>query len=296
MGVKALPDPDDVQIPSGEPTYIVMYSGGLSSYEAARRCIEKFGPDRVELWFADTNTEDPDLYRFNDDVERLLGKTIRRIAQIGDDGEELDIWGEMERWNVIANSMIDQCSSGLKRRPLRQLLRSEFDPDEAVVVIGFDNIEDCNRIRNARHHQRPYATYFPLLEGETPFKSKIIKELRSQGVEPPRLYTMGFKHNNCGGFCVKAGLGQMAHLLRELPEVYAYHEEREQRLRNRLIADGKGEHGIFKRQRNGKKTILTLRMIREEIESGQKTYAYEEFDDSFSCSCFTDWFKEPETP
>ncbi len=28
------------------------------------------------------------------------------------------------------------------------------------------------------------------------------------GIEPPRLYKMGFKHNNCGGACVKAGISQ----------------------------------------------------------------------------------------
>ena len=39
---------------------IVMYGGGLTSYEVARRAIERFGHDAVEIWFADTRTEDED--------------------------------------------------------------------------------------------------------------------------------------------------------------------------------------------------------------------------------------------
>lgn len=38
-------------------------------------------------------------------------------------------------------------------------------------------------------------------------KNEMIKNLRLLGIKPPRLYSMGFAHNNCGGFCVKAGKG-----------------------------------------------------------------------------------------
>ena len=37
---------------------VVMYGGGLTSYEASRRAIEIYGKENVEIWFADTKTED----------------------------------------------------------------------------------------------------------------------------------------------------------------------------------------------------------------------------------------------
>ena len=64
-----------------------MYGGGLTSYEASRRAIDIYGKENVEIWFADTKTEDPDLYRFNDDVERLLDIKITYFSQ------GVDIWG-----------------------------------------------------------------------------------------------------------------------------------------------------------------------------------------------------------
>ena len=70
---------------------IVMYGGGLTSYEAARRSIERFGHNATEIWFADTRIEDEDLYRFNYDVEEILGKKIVVFVQ------GLDIWGIFKR-------------------------------------------------------------------------------------------------------------------------------------------------------------------------------------------------------
>ena len=61
---------------------IVMYGGGLTSYEAARRAIDRYGHDTVEIWFADTRMEDEDLYRFNLDVERLLNHKIKIFSQV----------------------------------------------------------------------------------------------------------------------------------------------------------------------------------------------------------------------
>ena len=59
-----------------ETDCIVMYGGGLTSYEAAKRSIDKYGRESVEIWFADTRMEDEDLYRFNRDVEILLQHEI----------------------------------------------------------------------------------------------------------------------------------------------------------------------------------------------------------------------------
>ena len=284
------PDGDDPLMPEGDDvTYIIMYSGGLSSYESARRCIELFGKEKVVLWFADTHTEDEDLYRFNDDVERLLGLKIRVFEQIGKDGNPMDIWDIMFKERYIANSRIDPCSDRLKRRPLRKALEAEFAPDKCVVVLGMDNIEDCHRVERARYHHRPYAVYYPLLEGEPPFKHAIMRQLREQGVEPPRLYQMGFKHNNCGGFCVKAGAGQMAHLLKEMPERYAHHERKEQELREYLNKP----NAILSRTRNGERQPFTLKMLREAVESGEK-FRYDAFNADVSCACFSPWFMDEE--
>ena len=50
-------------------------------------------------------------------------------------------------------------------------------------------------------------------------------------IDIPRLYKEGFKHNNCGGFCVKAGMGQFAHLYKVNPRRYLEYENKEQEFR-----------------------------------------------------------------
>ena len=52
--------------------HVVSYSGGLDSFIAAHRVVEKYGPEDVRLFFMDTKTEDEDLYRFLDETSRFL--------------------------------------------------------------------------------------------------------------------------------------------------------------------------------------------------------------------------------
>ena len=117
---------------------IVMYGGGLTSYEVARRAIERHGHDAVEIWFADTRTEDEDLYRFNRDVEEILDHEIVVFSQ------GLDIWEIFRRERFLGNSRIDPCSKFLKRVPLRKELESRY-PDWACVR--------CNKIWSRTDHE-----------------------------------------------------------------------------------------------------------------------------------------------
>ena len=44
--------------------HIVMFSGGIASWATAKRIAEQHGTDELIMCFADTQMEDPDLYRF----------------------------------------------------------------------------------------------------------------------------------------------------------------------------------------------------------------------------------------
>jgi len=56
--------------------HIVLLSGGLASFEMAKRVLIKYGEDQIGIWFFDTLIEDEDLYRFIDDAENWLGRII----------------------------------------------------------------------------------------------------------------------------------------------------------------------------------------------------------------------------
>jgi hypothetical protein len=106
--------------------------------------------------------------------------------------------------------------------------------------------------------------------------------LARHGIKKPRLYGMGYEHNNCGGFCCKAGLVQFERLYRTNPERYAYHENEMHRA---MDAIGPTAKPFLRKVWDGELQYLTLRDFREELEQG--TAELPMFDES-GCGCFTD--------
>lgn len=125
-------------------------------------------------------------------------------------------------------------------------------------------------------------------------KEEMCKWVESFGVKRPRLYEFGFYHNNCGGFCVKAGLGQFYTLLKTMPERYAYHEQKQEELFAVL-----GKRVPFLRQTVNKKLrYLSLKEYREQIEAlerSEKDVSCEiDLQDIGGCGCFGDVDEGPE--
>ena len=55
--------------------YVVMYSGGVGSWAAAKR----LPPEDMTLLFADTKIEDEDLYRFLDESAKNVGAPLVKV-------------------------------------------------------------------------------------------------------------------------------------------------------------------------------------------------------------------------
>ena len=61
--------------------HIVMFSGGLGSWRAAKRVAAEYGTANLVLLFADTRMEDPDLYRFLHEAAADVGGELVVIAE-----------------------------------------------------------------------------------------------------------------------------------------------------------------------------------------------------------------------
>jgi len=228
----------------------VQCSGGAASYVAAKLTLEECGHDGVCLVFADTLIEDEDLYRFLNDAEQKLNHSIVRIA------EGRDPWQVFKDERMMGNSRVDPCSRTLKRRLLGKW-RKENCTDDCVVVIGYDATED-HRFQRLRARMAPVRVRAPLLE-KGYWREQTHALVETDGLELPRLYKMGFPHNNCGGFCVKAGQANFALLLENMPERYALHEAKEEEFRKFVGADV----SIMRDRRGGTSKPLTMRAFRE---------------------------------
>lgn len=251
--------------------HVVMFSGGIGSWATAKRVVEKYGASGVELLFADTKTEDEDLYRFIDDAAANLSVPLITVA------EGRDIWEVFFDKRFLGNSRVDPCSRILKRELLREHIDSTYDPETDVVYIGI-GWDEKHRFVKAQRYWEPWTVKAPMTDPPYLGRQDVLAMAEGEGLKPPRLYSLGFAHNNCGGFCVKAGQAQFALLLRTMPERYAYHEGREQELRDYLDKDV----AVLTETVKGSKRPLTLREFRERIEA-QGTF--DELDWG-GCGCF----------
>lgn len=256
--------------------HVVMFSGGAGSWGAAKRVAERYGTADMTLLFTDTLIEDEDLYRFLEEAAASVGAPLVKIA------EGRTPWHVFFDERFLGNSRVDPCSKILKRQMSDRWLTKNCDPAQTVVYVGIDWSEEHRytglRDRRAADGWRYEA---PLCDAPYVSKSDVMTWLKREGIRPPRLYEMGFSHNNCGGFCVKAGHGHFANLLRAMPERYAKHEAKEQAIRVFLEKD---VSMLTDRSGDGAKKPLTLRDLRIRIESGAQVDLF----DIGGCGCFVD--------
>lgn len=250
--------------------HIVMLSGGLCSFFAAKRVLEQQDRSKVTLLFADTLSEHPDLYRFLDDAEKRLQHPVTRITH------GMTLWELFEQQGMIANTRADLCSRIMKRELCDKWVKANCAPDP-VLYFGFDWSE-ANRLEGVRM-AKPWATCeAPMLEEPFIWKHNMPDEARALGIEPSDTYDDGFEHDNCGGFCVKAGQVHFAMLLAKRREVYLHHENEEQAFRQRTGKDV----AVLRDRRGGTTKPLTLLDFRKRIESG----GLFDPEDLGGCNCF----------
>ena len=253
--------------------HVVMFSGGVGSWAAAKRVVAEHGAADVTLLFADTLIEDEDLYRFLDEAAANVGAPLVRVA----DGRTP--WELFNERNFISNSRIAHCSEVLKQATSRRWLRENCDPHDTMIYLGIDWSEE-HRYHRAAKHWKPWEVKAPLCEPPYVDKDDLFAALDEAGIPVPRLYHMGFPHNNCGGFCVRAGHAHFKRLLEKMPERFAYHENQEEAMRARLARDV----AILRDRREGTSKPLPLRVLRERVEAQQ---TIDEFDWG-GCGCFLD--------
>lgn len=253
--------------------HLVMFLGGVGSWAAAKRVVERHGKDGVALLFADTLYEDSDLYRFIDEAADNVGVPLFRVC----DGRTP--WEVFHDVRFLGNSRVDPCSKHLKRDIMDRWRNEHCDPATTTIHLGIDWSEK-HRLTRVQSRVAPWKYEAPMCDRPCLTKAGMIHWLESEGVRP-RLYALGFPHNNCGGFCIKAGQSQFRLLLGRLPEVYAENERQEELIRETL-----GDVSVMRSRVGGDTSTLTMKVFRERIEREPNLFA----DDSDwgGCGCALD--------
>lgn len=255
--------------------YAVSLSGGLASAVSAERAIERYGRSNVLLTFADTRWEDEDLHRFTADLLRHWGGDLDEVC---DGRTPLEV---AEDKHIIPNAKLAPCSYELKIRLLEAADRAA--PKPITRLIGLD-WREMHRVKESR---RRYAgreadgifVDFPLLW--TPLEFRPYAEVvGSWGIAIPRLYLMGFPHNNCGGRCVRQGAAEWLRLLHYFPERFA--EVRDWELAQRAKGGPRATFAILRDRTGGGTQPLTLAALEER---GTPPEGEPSMEDMFSCFC-----------
>lgn len=260
--------------------HIVSVSGGIGSYFTLKRVIEKHGRSSVTAVFCDTLAEDGDLYRFLEDIEDRFKISIVRLCQ-GKTPFEL-AWEE----NFLYNSRIASCSKKLKSIPFNRWLKENYDPSECILYLGIDWTESHRKEAIIKNYA-PYRVDFPMCDPPLLDKADMLNELKADGIEIPYLYKAGFSHNNCGGCCVKGGIGHWKKLLETDRRKFLEWENKENEIRAKIGKDV----SILKRK--GKP--YPLKELRRSVEGAGIQLTLDELYDIGGCGCFTEIYEENES-
>ena len=150
------------------------------------------------------------------------------------------------------------------------------DVDDTVLYLGM-TADELHRLERSRRFWSPYRVESPIASMSTFGKSDMIMEVRMDGLDLPELYELGFPHNNCGGFCIKAGQAHFLHLLKTLPEKYDEVEKKEEEMRALL-----GDVSILRDRTGGTTKTLPLKVLRQRNRAECNTL------DWGGCGCFGD--------
>lgn len=256
--------------------HLVQFSTGAASAEVAYRVADTHDVDDLYLLTANTLVEDDDNWRFASEVVDDLGLPREHWIILTDGRTPMQAGRDQ---HVIPNSRLGVCSRELKTKILRRYITENFDPADTVIYLGFDWTEPERHERSVEHW-KPYRIESPLLHPPYIGKPELLATFQEvRGIEPPRLYGLGFHHANCGGACVRGGQAQWALLLRVNRDRYLEWEAEEQKTRDMFGIDA----SILRDRRRGTTTPLTLRKFRQQLEDQPALF---DGDDWGACGCF----------
>jgi hypothetical protein len=204
-------------------------------------------------------------------LQQLRERTAEVIPELVWIVEGRDPWEVFRDERMLGNTRRDPCSKFGKREILDRWRKEHCSPDDVFLVgIGDhekerfygDPAKGTAGIR-ARHASKGWKVEAPLIAlDEHPnwrdlppgTMALAYLPLEELGMRPPRLYAKGYMHNNCGGFCVKAGMAHWQNRYRVDPERFAYDAMMEQKIRAFLNKNV----SILRDRRGGKTKPMTL--------------------------------------
>ena len=155
-------------------------------------------------------------------------------------------------------------------------------PKPLTVHLGLDFTEMHRAERpKAEYEKIPGVTVDLPLLWEPVAKPPHRYTVEEWGIETPRLYKLGFPHNNCGGRCVRQGIKEWLRLKHTFPDRFTEVADWEQE--QRAKGGARADYAIARDQSRGRATALPLYDI--PMVKGEQLPLGTSNEDVFSCFC-----------
>lgn len=230
----------------------------------------------------------------HDALRAIAMQTMARLPGMKWMADGRTIWEVFKDQRFLGNSRVAHCTEKLKRGVLQKWIQGAYDPASTVLYVGidwteihrYDRAPGTNSERDKGGMKQQYAEQgwryeAPLCEEPYLDKAQLHEWAEREGLRQQRLYKQGAAHANCGGGCVKMGIGGFVRLLQSNPCGFAEWERNEQDVREFLDSDV----SILKDRRNKQLKPLTLTQLRKRYEEDSDSI---DMLDIGGCGCFVD--------
>lgn len=245
-------------------------------------------------------------YRGNPEWRAWLAETRERAMEALPElvwlVEGRDPWEIFRDGKFLGNSLVDPCSRVGKREiadawRMRHCFREGelfAAADYFAVGIGLHEKHRFDDGKGGGLGPRMAADgwnyHAPLIdaeqavnEGGCEYMSLLFSPVEQLGVRGQRMYQQGYKHGNCGGFCIKAGQAHWANRFRVQPERFAYDAMMERKLGAYI---GKPVSMLTDRRGSAKKKPLTLDDFEKRLRA-RPNRKFEYQPGESGCGCMT---------
>lgn len=165
--------------------------------------------DEIIIAYCKVQEEHDDNDRFFKECEEWFGHPITVLMNEFYGGS---IYSVFEK-NYMRTPAGSPCTRALKKQ-----VREKFQRHGDTHVFGY-TVEEEERANRFIDSNNEIETWWPLIDKNIT-KENCLAMVKNAGIELPEMYKLGYEHNNCGGSCVKGGMGYWNHTRIVFPAVF----------------------------------------------------------------------------
>jgi len=190
--------------------------------------VQEFG-ERCAVVYCDTGGEHASNAKFLLDVEDWLGVPIKVLRNTEGYTDHFDVYRKTKYLVGVRGA---RCTIELKKK-----LRYEFQLPDDIHVFGYTS-EEAHRAAFFDQNNPELYTDWILIRNNVS-KDDCLGVLWQERIQIPRLYELGYNHNNCIG-CVKGGKGYWNQVRKDFPAVFTEMAEIEREIGHSIFRNDDG--------------------------------------------------------